>query len=265
MEKTGGKPERKERRDGGRDQKKRFNKKNDRRPQNNDQPWEPLTKLGKLVKAGKVSSLEEIFKFSIPIKEAEIVDFFMPEDVLKEEVIKIKTVQRQSAAGKRTRFKAIVVVGDRNGHVGVGVKVASETPFAIKGAIRKAKLNIVPCRMGYWGNKIGEPHTVPVKVTGQSGSVRVRLIPAPRGTGIIAARVPKLVLGYVGVQDTYTSSSGKTATIANFALATYNAIKLTYDYFTPDFWPVTKALPVPMAKNSKFLENYEETKKEKKD
>jgi len=48
-----------------------------------------------------------------------------------------------------------------------------------------AKLNIVPVRKGYWGNKIGKPHTVPCKVTGKGGSVRIRLIPGPRGSGIV--------------------------------------------------------------------------------
>jgi len=55
-------------------------------------------------------------------------------------------------------------------------------------------MNLVPIRKGYWGNKIGTPHTIPMKVTGKGGSVRIRLIPAPRGTGIVGAPVPKKVL-----------------------------------------------------------------------
>jgi len=53
---------------------------------------------------------------------------------------------------------------------------------------------LVPVRRGYWGNKIGKPHTVPVKVTGKCGSCRMRLVPAPRGTGLVAAGAPKKVL-----------------------------------------------------------------------
>ena len=56
-----------------------------------------------------------------------------------------------------------------------------------------AKLNLVPVRRGYWGNKIGNPHTIPTKVTGSSGSVRIRLVPAPRGTGLVAAPASKKV------------------------------------------------------------------------
>ena len=72
--------------------------------------------------------------------------------------------------------------------------MAAEVRDAIKGSITNAKLNIVPVRRGFWGNKIGKCHTVPYKVTGKSGSVRVRLIPAPRGTGIVCATVSKKVL-----------------------------------------------------------------------
>eukprot|EP01084_Bolivina_argentea_P100174 179931_1 len=100
-------------------------------------------------------------------------------------------VQKQTRAGQRTRFKAFVAIGDYNGHVGLGVKCSKEVATAIRGAIIAAKLYVVPVRRGYWGNKIGDPHTVPEKVSGKCGSVRTRLIPAPRGTGIVAAPVPK--------------------------------------------------------------------------
>ncbi len=73
-------------------------------------------------------------------------------------------VQKQTRAGQRTRFKAIVVVGDGNGHIGLGVKCSKEVATAIRGAIILAKLSVIPVRRGYWGNKIGAPHTVPCKV-----------------------------------------------------------------------------------------------------
>merc|ERR1712098_596967 len=76
---------------------------------------------------------------------------------------------------------------------------------AIRGAIIMAKLSIVPVRRGFWGNKIGKPHTVPCKVTGKCGSIWVRLIPAPRGTGIVPAPVPKKLLQMAGIEDCYTS------------------------------------------------------------
>ena len=73
-------------------------------------------------------------------------------------------VQKQTCAGQRTRFKAIVVVGDGQGHIGLGVKCSKEVATAIRGAIILAKLSVIPVRRGYWGNKIGAPHTVPCKV-----------------------------------------------------------------------------------------------------
>jgi hypothetical protein len=120
-----------------------------------EQVWVPVTKLGRLVKEGKIGSIEEIFLFSLPVKEAEIIDFFL-KDKLQDEVMKIMPVQKQSSAGQRTRFKAFVAIGDTDGHVGLGVKCSSEVANAIRGAITAAKLNVCPVRRGYWGRKSGK-------------------------------------------------------------------------------------------------------------
>merc|ERR1719376_1921594 len=152
-------------------------------------------------------------------------------------------VQKQTRAGQRTRFKAFVAIGDSNGHVGLGVKCSKEVATAIRGAIILAKLAIIPVRRGYWGNKIGKPHTVPCKVTGKCGSVVVRLIPAPRGTGLVAAAVPKKLLQIA-------------------------AIAKTYSYLTPDLWKPTVFTKSPyqeytdyLAKNHRYnTEQKQETK-----
>uniref|UniRef100_A0A8C8TXN1 Small ribosomal subunit protein uS5 n=1 Tax=Peromyscus maniculatus bairdii TaxID=230844 RepID=A0A8C8TXN1_PERMB len=139
--------------------------------------------------------------------------------------LKIMPVQKQTRAGQRTRFKVFVAIGDYNGHDGLGVKCSKEVATAIRGAIILAKLSIVPVRRGYWGNKIGKPHTVPCKVTGRCGSVLVRLI-------------PKLLM-MPSIDDCYTSVRGCTATPGNFAKATIDAISKTYSYLTPDLWKET--------------------------
>ncbi|WP_411016597.1 30S ribosomal protein S5 [Salmonella sp. s51944] len=200
----------------------------------------------------KIKSLEEIYLFSLPVKEAEIIEFFLG-PALKDEVLKIMPVQKQTRAGQRTRFKAFVAIGDNNGHVGLGVKCSKEVATAIRGAITLAKLSIVPVRRGYWGNRLGKPHTVPCKVTGRCGSVLVRLIPAPRGTGIVSAPVPKKLLQMAGIEDCYTAATGSTATLGNFAKATFEAISNTYTYLTPDMWKPTVFVKPPFQEFTDYL------------
>eukprot|EP00356_Strombidium_inclinatum_P002492 CAMPEP_0170478642 /NCGR_PEP_ID=MMETSP0208-20121228/120_1 /TAXON_ID=197538 /ORGANISM="Strombidium inclinatum, Strain S3" /LENGTH=310 /DNA_ID=CAMNT_0010750935 /DNA_START=41 /DNA_END=974 /DNA_ORIENTATION=- len=224
--------------------------------------WTPLTKLGRLVKAGKIQSLEEVYTHSIPIKEAPIVDRLVSnaKAELSDEIMCIISVQKQTKAGQRTRFKAVVATGDKMGHVGIGIKVAKEVQIAIKGALLNAKINLIPVRRGYWGSRIGAVHTIPVKVKGKCGSCVVRMIPAPRGTGQVAAQVTKKVLQFSGIDDVYTSSTGHTRTRENFVRALFEALKKTYAFLTPDLWPKTDFIKSPFLKYSKDLQALEERK-----
>jgi small subunit ribosomal protein S2e len=204
-----------------------------------------------LVDQGHIKTIEEVYLFSLPIKEYQIVDKFLP--TLKDEVMKIMPVQKQTCAGQRTRFKAFVIVGDSAGHVGLGVKCSKEVAGAIKGAIILAKLSVIPVRRGYWGSILGAPHTVPAKVTGKCGSITARIIPAPRGTGVVAAPVAKKLIQFAGIDDCYTSTRGSTRTQGNFLKAMFVAISNTYGYLTPDLWQDEKLTATPFERFSFVL------------
>jgi len=218
----GGRPQPGGRRPGGRPDEKR---------------WTPVTHLGRQVVENKVKSLEEIFKFSLPIKEPEIVDRLIGDsEKYKEEIMKVKPIQKQTTAGQRTRMKVWVLIGDGNGHIGLGQKAHKEVQGAAAGAIMQAKMNLIPVRMGYWGNNIGQPHTIPFKISGKEGSVMTRLIPAPRGTGIVGSTTTKKVLSMAGIRDCYTQSRGSTKTKGNTLYSCYKALARSYTYLTPEFW-----------------------------
>lgn len=213
--------------------------------------WVPVTSVGRLVKDGKIKSIEEIYLFSLPVKEYQVVDLLLPK--LKDEVMKIMPVQKQTRAGQRTRFKAFVAIGDGDGHIGLGVKCAKEVATAIRAAINIAKLNVIPVRRGYWGTALGEPHTIPMKVSGKCASVMCRIIPAPRGTGIVAAPASKRMLQLAGIEDAYTQASGQTATQGNFIGAVYIALSKTYGFLTPNLWKEIAPPPTPFVEHSAHL------------
>jgi len=198
--------------------------------------WMPRTRLGVLVKEGKIVSIDQIFELNIPIKEVEIVDALLPD--LKHEVVNVNLVQRQTDAGEVSRFQVTVVVGNEDGYVGVGMGKARQIREAIEKAIKNAKLNVVPVRRGCgsWECLCGEPHSVPFKVYGKCGSVEVLLIPAPKGVGLVAGDVAKVVLRLAGVRDVWTRTRGETRTAHNMAKAVYNALKNTYAFKAPDMW-----------------------------
>jgi len=198
--------------------------------------WVPRTRLGWMVKEGKISSIKEIFDMNLVIQEPEIVDYLLPD--LQHEVVDVNIVQKQTDAGEMTRFRVLVVVGNFNGYVGIGLGKARQVRQAIGKAIRNAKLNIIPVRRGCgsWACSCTEPHSVPFTVMGKCGSVRIKLIPAPKGTGLVAGDAAKVVLRYAGIKDVWTWSRGETRTTINFVGAVYDALKNTYKFVTVYDW-----------------------------
>jgi len=198
--------------------------------------WVPRTRLGRLVKEGKIVSIKEIFDANMVIQEPEIVDYLLPD--LKHEIVDISIVQKQTDAGELTRFRALVVIGNLDGYVGIGFGKAKQLRQAIEKAIIDAKLNIVPVRRGCgsWECSCTEAHSIPFTVVGKSGSVAVKLIPAPKGTGLVAGDAAKVVLRYAGIKDVWTWSRGETRTTLNFVMATYEALKNTYKFVSVYDW-----------------------------
>ncbi len=186
--------------------------------------WEPRTKLGKLVKNNEIKTMHEIMEISTPIKEVEIVDKLLPD--LHEEVIDVGRVQRVTDSGRRMRFRVVMAIGNKNGYVGVGEATGKEAGPTIRKAIEKAKLNIWEIKRGCggWECGCGNPHTVPFKVVGNSGSVRVTLMPASRGIGLASGGIARKILSLAGLNDVWVHTEGHTRTSINFAKAVIDAL-----------------------------------------
>lgn len=90
-------------------------------------------------------------------------------------------------------------------------------------------------------------------MTGKCGSVSVRLIPAPRGTGVVGSLTLKKIMAFAGVQDVFSSSCGHTRTKGNFIKATFEALRLTFCFMTPDLWETRPFTLNPYQEFSDFL------------
>ena len=136
-------------------------------------------------------------------------------DLKEEVVVKINRTAKVTSRGKRFRFSALVVVGDGNGHVGVGLGKANEVITAIQKGKEIAKRNII--RVSVINGTI--PHTI----VGKHGASRIFLKPASPGTGIIAGAPVRAVMEQVGVQNILTKRQGSKNTM-NLVHATVSAL-----------------------------------------
>lgn len=119
---------------------------------------------------------------------------------LKEKLVAINRVAKTVKGGRNMRFSALVVVGDENGHVGVGMGKATEIPEAIRKAVQDAKHDMVTVSM--------KGTSIPHEVIGKFGRGRVLLLPAAEGTGVIAGGPARAVLELAGIKDIRTKSQG---------------------------------------------------------
>lgn len=187
-------------------------------------PWTPRTELGRKVQRGDIASIDEIIEAGTPILEHQIVDKLIPN--LTIETLDIKNTQRMTSNGRKMQFRAVALVGDGNGHLGIGVGKAEETRPAIASAIKNAKRNVirVPLGNGSWEAGRRTRNSIPIQTSGKNGSVQVRIKPAPIGVGIVANKVVKQVLHAAGVKDAWTFARGRTRGIYNTAMAVYDAL-----------------------------------------
>ena len=133
----------------------------------------------------------------------------------EERLVSINHVTKVVKGGRRYRFSAVVVVGDKNGHVGLGTGKAIEIPDAIKKAVEDAKKNLIEVSI--------VNTTIPHAVTGIYGAGRVFLKPAPDGTGIIAGGPVRAVVELAGITNILSKSLGSSTPI-NIVRATIKGL-----------------------------------------
>lgn len=202
--------------------------------------WVPKTKLGQMVKSGEIKSIDEIIDKNLVIKEEQIVDMLLPD--LKTDLILIgqskgkfgggkrrafKQTQKKTAEGSRIKFTCAAIVGNKDGYVGLGIGSSGETVPAKNKAIRNAKLNIIRIKRGCgsWECACKTPHSIPFKVEGKVGSVRIVLKPAPKGLGLCISSECKKMLELAGIKDVWSKTYGQTATRINLISACFKALK----------------------------------------
>lgn len=202
--------------------------------------WKPVTELGKKVKAGLITDIGDIFDQGKPILEPEIVDILLPG--LEEDLLFIgqakgkfgggqrrifRQTQKKTCEGNKIQFMTCAVVGNKNGYVGVATGKSKETVPAREKAKRKARLKLIRIRRGSgsWESGTSEPNSIPFTVEGKCGSVRLRLIPAPRGKGLCIEKECAKILALAGIKDIWSKVKGQTKNKLNMIAALLDALR----------------------------------------
>ncbi len=202
--------------------------------------WKPKTELGRKVKSGEITDIDQILDKGLRILEPEIVDALLPG--LESDLLNIgqskgkfgggkrsiwRQTQKKTKEGNKASFATMAVVGNKNGYVGVGMGKAKETVPAREKATRRAKLNIVKIKRGCgsWACGCAEPHSIPFAVEGKCGSVKMKLMTAAKGTGLCIEPECGKLLALAGIKDVYSKSLGQTKTKINHVKACFEALK----------------------------------------
>ncbi len=202
--------------------------------------WNPKTAVGKKVKSGEIKDIDQILNYGIPILEEQIVDILMPN--LQSELLMIgqskgkfgggskrifKQTQKKTPEGNKPSFACMAVVGNSDGYVGIGYGKSKDTVPAREKAIRNAKIALFKIRRGAgsWEDATSEPHSIPWEVEGKCGSVRIRLMPAPKGKGLIVEQECAKVLRLAGIENVYSKTFGQTRSKTNVIEACIGALR----------------------------------------
>ncbi|VVC04299.1 30S ribosomal protein S5 [Candidatus Burarchaeum australiense] len=244
-------------------------KRSPRYEEEEEAPWTPKTDIGKKVANHEISSIDSVLETGKPIREHQIVNALLPN--LTHETLEIKNTQRMTGNGRKMQFRAVVLVGDGDGHLGIGSGKADEVRPAISSGIKNAKRNIVrvPLGCGSWECGCRTRHTVPVRVVGKNGSVEIVLKPAPLGVGIVANETVRKVLHAAGIKDVWTFARGRTSGIYNTAMAVFNALDSLNNMKYYDDWErqlkhEEAEAPAPASASEEAKEGKEAASQEKK-
>ncbi|MCH8003468.1 MAG: 30S ribosomal protein S5 [Nanoarchaeota archaeon] len=202
--------------------------------------WKPKTSLGMKVKSGEIDNIDYILDNRFRILEHEIVDMLIPNlnvDLLLVGQSKgkfgggqrrvFRQTQKKTQEGNKPKFGTFAIVGNEDGYIGVGYGKSKETVPAREKATRNAKQNIIKIfrGCGSWRCSCKGPHSVPFAVEGKYGSVMIKLIPAPRGTGLCIEKECSKVLKIAGIKDVWSQTFGQTRTKINLIYACFDALK----------------------------------------
>lgn len=202
--------------------------------------WEPRTSLGKKVKNREITDINYIIDNGLKILESEIVDILLPN--LETDLLLIgqskgkfgggqrrvfRQTQKKTREGNKPKFSTIAIAGNKDGYVGIGYGKSKETVPAREKAFRSAKLNMIKIRRGNgsWQDSSDDAHTIPFTVEGKCGSVKIKLMPAPKGTGLCVEKECQKILQLAGIKNVRSKTQGQTKTKINLILACEKALK----------------------------------------
>ena len=211
--------------------------------------WKPKTGMGEKVKSKEILELDYILNNGLKIMEAEIVDALIP--TLEKDLLLIgqskgkfgggqrrvfKQTQKKTPEGNKPRFASFAVIGNRDGFVGVGYGKSKETVPAREKSFRNAKIGIIKINRGCgsWQCGCKSAHSIPFMVEGKCGSSIIKLMPAPKGTGLCAESSCARILELAGIKDIWSKTFGQTKSKINLIKACMDALgKLTKTKIKP--------------------------------